>query len=362
MFSATFFFKFRRNKIYKTIFCLLKNSCYLHTTSVIRSKYNSKGPPWRILFFGNDDFSAKSLQLLSAKMKTQTIISKLDVVTTSKGRGINIRNIAKEEKLVTLEWPVSKVQLEKQYDIGVVVSFGRLIPEEIINLFPLGMINVHASLLPRWRGAAPIVYTILNGDLVSGVTIMKIHPNKFDVGEIVRQHSCAIDQHEMAKQLKEKLAEMGGNLLVECFKELRKNLKYAVPQPKFGITYAPKVVKSMAIVNWKTSDSKVLYDKFRALDGLYPLTTTWQGKQINLYKISCLHHIKNFNDSVEPGSILCDKKKRTLIVKCGGIGGFILVGQVKLSGHKTMIGYDFYSGFVSKKPEKERKFVTELLD
>ncbi|XP_050419670.1 methionyl-tRNA formyltransferase, mitochondrial [Adelges cooleyi] len=348
-------------KIQKSVCRAFKKPSLFHSTVSLRGKCNSSSPPWRILFFGNDDFSVKNLLTLTSKMRTQTIISRLDVVTTSKGNVVH--SLAKEERLLTFEWPISKAQIEGNYDIGVVVSFGRLIPEEIIKSFPLGMINVHASLLPRWRGAAPIVYTILNGDLMSGVTVMKIHPHKFDIGEIVRQHSCSVGQHETAKQLKEKLAEMGGRLLVDTFKELTRNLRTAMPQPESGITYAPKVEKSMAVVDWETSDSKLLYNKYRALDGLWPLLTTWHGTHVRLFQVKVnRNNLPNVSDQSTPGAIVYDKRKRILLVKCGGKGGYISVGQVKISGSKIMFGYDFYSGYVGKRPECDRKFTTTRLD
>lgn len=218
------FLKLADFKIHKNLLIILGKSLFSHSAVSLKNKCGSKGPPWRVMFFGNDDFSVKSLQMLTSKMRTQTIISKVDVVTTSMGNGINVRSFAKEEKLDIYDWPINTTLLDGKYDIGVVVSFGRLIPEKIIKCFPLGMINVHASLLPRWRGAAPIIYTILYGDLTSGVTIMKIHPRRFDIGEIVKQHSCSVGKDETADELKKKLSNMGGRLLIDSFKELTRNL------------------------------------------------------------------------------------------------------------------------------------------
>ncbi|XP_021923687.1 methionyl-tRNA formyltransferase, mitochondrial isoform X2 [Zootermopsis nevadensis] len=100
-----------------------------------------------------------------------------------------------------------------------------------------GMLNVHASLLPRWRGAAPIIYAILNGDSETGVTIMQIKPRKFDIGNIVLQERCPIAPTDTAPVLKERLAELGSKLLQETLKDLPRCLHESVPQPESGVTY-----------------------------------------------------------------------------------------------------------------------------
>lgn len=349
------FLKLADFKIHKNLLIILGKSLFSHSAVSLKNKCGSKGPPWRVMFFGNDDFSVKSLQMLTSKMRTQTIISKVDVVTTSMGNGINVRSFAKEEKLDIYDWPINTTLLDGKYDIGVVVSFGRLIPEKIIKCFPLGMINVHASLLPRWRGAAPIIYTILNGDLTSGVTIMKIHPRRFDIGEIVKQHSCSVGKDETADELKKKLSNMGGRLLIDSFKELTRNLRYAVPQSENEITYAPKVDKNLSIINWDETDSNSVYNKYRALCGLWPLITTWHGTSIKLMKV-CNYQTTNIDTQLKPGDLIYDKQSQKLFVKCGGKGGYVSIEKLKIPGHRTMSGKDFFNGFIYMKPISERKF------
>jgi len=107
----------------------------------------------------------------------------LGVVTSFKSPANCVRSYAEKEKLPLQKWPIEPSECSK-YDLGVVVSFGHLIPASIINGFPNGMINVHASLLPKWRGAAPIIYAIMKGDARTGVSIMKIEPHRFDIGAV----------------------------------------------------------------------------------------------------------------------------------------------------------------------------------
>ncbi|XP_015375844.1 PREDICTED: methionyl-tRNA formyltransferase, mitochondrial isoform X2 [Diuraphis noxia] len=301
-------------KFHKSLIIVLGKSSFSYSAVSLKNKCGSKGPPWRVMFFGNDDFSVKSLQMLTSKMRTQTIISKVDVVTTSTGNGVNVKNYAKQEKLDIFNWPVNTTLLDGKYDIGVVVSFGRLIPERIIKCFP-----------------------------------------QFDVGEIVRQHSCSVGKDETADELKKKLSDMGGHLLIDSFKELTRNLKYAVPQSEHGITYAPKVDKTLSIIDWNVMDSNLVYNKYRALCGLWPLTTTWHGTPVKLLKV-CNYQMSNAKTQLQPGDLVYDKQRKKLFVICGGKGGCVSIEKLKIPRHKTMSGKDFFNGFVYNKPISERKF------
>lgn len=131
--------------------------------------------PWSVLFFGSDDFSVESLKRLHEEYKSKTLC-RLEVVTTMKKRKNEVAIYATKNQIAINEWPVTFNIMN--FHIGIVVSFGHLIPEHIINSFPFGMLNVHGSLLPRWRGASPIAYSIMNGETHTGVTIMNVLPKK----------------------------------------------------------------------------------------------------------------------------------------------------------------------------------------
>ncbi|XP_037943609.1 methionyl-tRNA formyltransferase, mitochondrial-like [Teleopsis dalmanni] len=143
-----------------------------------------------VLFFGTDNFSLPSLKILHKNSSTD-IINQLGTVTSFKNPANCVRLFASQQNIALHRWPV-EAELCHNYDLGVVVSFGHLIPQKLIESFPLGMINVHASLLPRWRGAAPIIYAIMNGDQKTGVSIMKIEPKHFDIGDILAQREINI--------------------------------------------------------------------------------------------------------------------------------------------------------------------------
>lgn len=149
---------------------------------------------------------------------------------------------------------------EKEYDLGLVVSFGHLIPEKVINQFPMylfnyfmlflllfdyncrGILNVHASLLPRWRGAAPIIYALANGDTKTGVTIMKIKPEKFDVGDIVSQVVVDIPKDIKMPELHRKLGSTGAEELVRIVKKLPEALNNVKPQSEQNVTFGIRFI------------------------------------------------------------------------------------------------------------------------
>ncbi|XP_072727152.1 methionyl-tRNA formyltransferase, mitochondrial isoform X4 [Ciconia boyciana] len=196
-------------------------------------------PPWRVLFFGTDRFAVAALRALEAvrEPSKDSLVSRLEVVTLpSRLPGdLPVRSCAQELQLPVHEWPHTGPV--GQFDVGVVASFGRLLSEDLILQFPYGVLNVHPSCLPRWRGPAPIVHTVLHGDKVTGVTIMEIRPKRFDVGPIIKQEEFAVPPCCTAKELEVMLAKMGANMLISVLKNLPESLKNKKEQPKEGVTF-----------------------------------------------------------------------------------------------------------------------------
>uniref|UniRef100_A0A673WMH3 Mitochondrial methionyl-tRNA formyltransferase n=1 Tax=Salmo trutta TaxID=8032 RepID=A0A673WMH3_SALTR len=151
--------------------------------------YLSTEPPWRVLFFGTDDFAVESLKLLSASRDSNDrVVESLEVVTLS--NDVPVKKFADQNKLPVHVWPLG--DLQGRFDVGVVVSFGCLLREGLINQFPCGILNVHPSLLPRWRGPAPVFHTILHGDTITGVSIMQIRPKSTSMSWIVWEEQTCV--------------------------------------------------------------------------------------------------------------------------------------------------------------------------
>ncbi|KAH0554881.1 methionyl-tRNA formyltransferase, mitochondrial [Cotesia glomerata] len=324
---------------------------YTKTQSSENSQLKTEKRPWNVLFFGTDDFALESLRKLESSYRSNKLISRLEIVCSYKGDENGIIKFSREHKIKLHSWPVSFSL--SNFDIGVIVSFGHLIPAWIINAFPLGMINVHASLLPRWRGAAPIIYSLMNGDTQTGVSIMKIIPKKFDIGDILAQKIVDIHPDETQPELYDKLSKIGANLLIETIENLPHVLKSAKPQSETNVTYAPKITRKLSSVNWNELSAKNLYDIQRALTGIYPLITNYNGEKMKIFGIKLLNNPsdKSITSQITPGLMMFDKKLNLLIVQCKD-GNWISVEQVSLANRKKMSAKEFYNGFLSRKKNR----------
>ncbi|XP_043251399.1 methionyl-tRNA formyltransferase, mitochondrial isoform X1 [Colletes gigas] len=350
--SGTKQFLYTSRKLKKTLLSIVKTTahCYVYNRE---SHAISQNAPWNVLFFGTDEFSVESLKILHDKRKSK-VLQRLEVVTVNKGKENAIIKYAKENGIIIHEWPI-EINVPKKFHIGIVVSFGHLIPSNIIDSFPLGMLNVHASLLPRWRGAAPIIYSLMNGEQETGVTIMKILPKKFDIGEIVLQKQIDIGEHETLPELYAKLAKFGGNLLGDIFDNLPQLMKSAVPQNEMNVTYAPKITSKIASIKWNEMSASNVYNLYRALLGLYPLVTTFQNTTIKL------HDIKKIEKPVPtelieemPGVVIYDKINSVLIIKCKE--DCVSVKKVVVRGKPAMSARDFNNGYIYGKNKTKEFF------
>lgn len=338
-----------------------KSSCFLRKGFItIPNSHIIRKPPWRVLFFGTDDFSMPTLKMLFREVKDGRLIKKLGVVTSLKANKNPVRDFADFHELSMFGWPFYTSLGD--FDIGFVASFGHLIPEHIIGGFPLGMLNVHASLLPRWRGAAPIIYAILNGDTETGVTIMQVKPHRFDIGNIVAQECCPIYPTDTGPELKSRLAEIGANLLFDTLEKLPNCLLDAVPQPTSGITYAPRINPSLANVDWQNMTSVQIFNLHRALVGLHQLSTSWHGLAIKLFEPVLLDKMLDPSERTSnswllnsPGCVELDRSGHILRVLCAD-NKWIGFQMVRIQGRKPMTARDFYNGFISKRSATEWMF------
>ncbi|XP_043285311.1 methionyl-tRNA formyltransferase, mitochondrial isoform X2 [Venturia canescens] len=227
-----------------------------------------------------------------------------------------------------------------------------MIPAEVIDAFPLGMINVHASLLPKLRGAAPIIRAIMNGDSLTGVTIMRIMPEKFDIGEILAQEEIPIHPDETMPELYTKLAKLGSDLLIKTVEKLPDVLHQGREQNSADATYAPKITAKASVIRWNKMSAQNVYNLQRALTGLYSLTTKFEGIAIKLHGIRVYEEPVSLanSDEEKPGCVFYDKKKNLLLIQCKD-NTWISVDEIVVPGRRAMSGKDFRNGFMSKYKE-----------
>ncbi|KAL1007518.1 hypothetical protein UPYG_G00087850 [Umbra pygmaea] len=314
---------------------------------IVTRNYSSTRPPWRVLFFGTDDFAVESLKLLSASRESNDIVvDALEVVTLSKDGPV--KRFAVLNKLPVHVWPLG--DLHGRFDVGIVVSFGRLLRGGLIKQFPFGILNVHPSLLPRWRGPAPVFHTILHGDTVTGVTVMQIRPNRFDVGPILHQEVYQVPDKYTADQLGVTLATKGAQLLIDTLRALPERIANRREQTEEGATLAPKISTSMSWVSWEEQTCDQIDCLFRAIGSRIPLRTIWMGKAIKLLEFSgkCSISLSGRGRMPLPGSISFLKESNTLAVCCkdGWVGFKAVMLKKKLSAA------DFYNGYLHQSFQK----------
>nr|XP_015198779.1 PREDICTED: methionyl-tRNA formyltransferase, mitochondrial isoform X2 [Lepisosteus oculatus] len=323
--------------------CSESSRCGSSAQDLSQSKARAR-PPWRIVFFGTDDFALESLKILteSRQKHSERLIDTLEVVTLPKE--LPVRRFASQNDLPIHDWP--DMNLREQFDVGVVVSFGCLLRKNLIEQFPYGILNVHPSLLPRWRGPAPVFHTILNGDTVTGVTIMQIRPKRFDVGPVLSQELYPVPPNCTAEQLGASLATLGAQMLICTLKNLPERIANRREQSKDGATLAPKISTAMSWINWEEQTCDQINCLFRAISFRIPLRTLWMGETIKL-----LDFVGKFKTPVSemegaqapaPGSIQFKKETNTLLVRCKD--GWVGFKAVKLK--KRLSAADFYNGYL----------------
>eukprot|EP00069_Balaena_mysticetus_P020360 bmy_12712T0 len=304
-------------------------------------------PPWRVLFFGTDQFARETLRALHAarENKGEELIENLEVVTvpSPSPKRLPVKQYAVQSQLPVYEWPDVG---SGEYDVGVVASFGRLLSEALILKFPYGILNVHPSCLPRWRGPAPIIHTVLHGDTVAGVTIMQIRPKRFDVGPILKQETVPVPPKSTTKDLEAVLSRLGANMLISILKNLPESLNNGRQQPAEGVTHEQIFRLHCAIGNI-CSDDKVKMSFTSSRTRRIPLQTLWVNSTIKLLDLvevnsSVLTDPKLTGQAVIPGSVIYHRQSQILLVCCKD--GWIGVRSVMLK--KTLTATDFYNGYL----------------
>ena len=393
--KSTISSKLKSNRWYTTDL----NYSYIRFASSISITHNLKPTnPKKILFFGTDDFSLailKSLNgwILKENEKSSTCnnessrenrqITKSLAVCTAKMKDLiqPVKVYADQYNLVVHSWPPDPVNIIQKdgYDLGIVASFGHLIPKKIIEAFPLGVLNVHGSLLPRWRGASPIAHAIMAGDKETGITIMEVKPHHFDIGHMLARESVSIGCDQSREELSEVMANVGAELMVKVLKDIDLYRLNSLPQDKSEVTYAPCIEKSFYSINWSTSTSKDVYNQSRALSGKGKLYSTWKdtGAKVMFANIIKPEIVDTFDiklseeEEIKPGRVVYVKRKyyshakgktekgRFICVKCKS--GWIAFINLYYGTNKVMSSEDFFNGYMSNHRTRPQYFIQEIL-
>jgi methionyl-tRNA formyltransferase len=225
-------------------------------------------------------------------------------------------------------------------DLGVVVAYGHVLRPEILATPRMGMINVHASLLPRWRGAAPIQWSILNGDQETGVSIMQMEAG-LDSGPVYHQAAVTIGAEETGGELTHRLAQIGAAALIETVTSFNKGAVRPVPQDNSLATHAPKIGRSHCHITWSEGADSCAR-RIRAFDPEPGAWTTLEGQEIKLFSARIHQHLElaSSDNGKDPGTVL--RSGDRLSISTGH--GTLIVREVQPSGKRRMPVADWVRG------------------
>jgi methionyl-tRNA formyltransferase len=299
----------------------------------------------KLVFMGSPEFAVPSLEaLIEARFDVRLVVTQPD---RKAGRGRRLEPTAVKRCAQFHEIPVisfgrgdrktvSHAVLEEKPDAIVVVAFGHILKEPLLSKPPLGCLNVHASLLPRWRGISPIQFAILHGDAWSGVTVMQMDAG-VDTGPILAQRPIPIQPEETAGELAARLSGLGADLLVHTVRDLAAGLIEPQPQGDQGAVYAPKLTRSLSPVRWDRPVT-VVHNQIR---GLQPFPGATSILNEGLVKITAANPWSYRTAETEPGTILAVNDDG-LQVACGE--GILLVTRLQCPGRKELTVAQFVHG------------------
>ncbi len=296
----------------------------------------------KLVFLGTPDFAVKSLEaIINSKHEILAVVTQPDKPVGRKAilTPSPVKVCALNHGLKVLQYnKISKEGIQDlknlNPDIMVTCAFGQILSQEVIDIPRLGIINVHASLLPKYRGAAPIQYSILNGDKETGVTIMQTEIG-IDTGDILAASKTNIGENETAGELFDRLSVIGANLIVETLNKLEKNEINPVKQDQSKATVVKMIKKEDAQIDW-SKDSKTIKHLVLGMNP-WPIAFSYLfGKKLKIFKCESIEG--NFG---EVGTVV-KSDKNSFVVSCGN--GAVEIQELQLEGGKRMSTHDFLLG------------------
>ena len=301
----------------------------------------------KIVFMGTPDFAIESLEsVYNAGHEVLAVVTNPD---RPKGRGMKL--VASPVKEFAIEKKLKIYQPEKvrknvefieeikklEPDVICVVAYGKILPKEILEIPKLGCINVHGSLLPKYRGAAPIQWAVLNGDKTTGVTTMYMDVG-MDTGDMILKEETEIGENETTGELWERLAQIGAKLLVKTLEQVENGTAPRITQGT-DFTMAPMLDKEMSKIDWEKKTARDIKNLVRGLNPIMGTYSYLDGKKIKFWKVDAL---PNDNSNVENGTVIKADSKDGLYIKAKE--GIIKVLEIQGENSKRMSIQDFLRG------------------
>lgn len=312
----------------------------------------------KIVFMGTPNFALPSLRrVLKDGHQIQLLVTRPD---RPKGRGRKIAPPPTKELAISQGIPVEQPTDLRRHDfynrlkslrpeVIVVVAYGKILPQELLDMPPYGGVNLHASLLPKYRGACPINWALINGEQETGVTTIKMNA-EMDAGDILLARRVAIGAIETAEELEERLSLVGAELLSGTLARLQDGRLIPHPQEHSQATFAPRLKKEDGRIDWGKGASQI----FNAIRGLVPWPgaySTFRGKTV-IFRRGELFDVPAGEEFPvrEPGEIV-SLDKRGIVVQCGD-GAYLLIVELQPESRRRMRAVDFVNGYRVKPGER----------
>ena len=304
----------------------------------------------KIVFMGTPDFAKESLEAVyNAGHEILGVVTNID---RPKGRGMKL--VASPVKEYAISKNLKIYQPEKvrnntefieeikslQPDVICVVAYGKILPKEILEIPKLGCINVHGSLLPKYRGAAPIQWAVIKGEKVTGITTMYMDVG-MDTGDMILKEEVEIGKDETTGELWDRLAEIGAKLLVETLEQIRKGIAPRIPQGT-DFSMAPMLDKEMSKIDWNNKSAQEIKNLVRGLNPIMGTFSLLDGKKIKFWKVEVVQDANLNRSNLENGTVIKADSKDGLYIKAKD--GIIKVLEIQGENAKKMNIQDFLRG------------------
>ena len=301
----------------------------------------------KVVFMGTPDFAQKSLEALyNARHEILAVVTNID---KPKGRGMKlvespVKEYAKSKNLTIFQPEKVRKNIEfieqikkLEPDVICVVAYGKILPSEILEIPKLGCINVHASLLPKYRGAAPIQWAVLNGDKTTGVTTMYMDVG-MDTGDMILKQEVEIGENETTGELWDRLSIIGADLLVKTLKQIEKGTAPRIKQSD-DFTMAPMLNKEISKIDWQEKTAKQIKNLVRGLNPIMGAYSYLNGKKIKFWKVEVE---EDTNSNQENGTVIKANDKDGLYIKAKD--GVLKIIEIQGENAKRMNANDFLRG------------------
>ncbi|KAJ7382234.1 hypothetical protein OS493_036267 [Desmophyllum pertusum] len=310
--------------------------------------------PGEYYFLEQNRFAVHPLKALNENKRTSgSVVKLIDVVCPPERKKSDQgqQNFAQNTNIPIHYWHGKEGWEPNQgpsgpYDIAVVASFGYLIPNYVLDMFPCGSINIHPSLLPQWKGAAPMSHAILSGAKETGVSIVEVSRDRFDAGVSLLQETYKIPEDIMYDDLSNQLAMLGTRMLMYTLENLETLRKNPVNPRQIKASWARRLTKEVGYIDWACHTWSYIRRRWNALSSRVGVKTSWEGKKVKLINMSkeFLHLTLEEVISTKPGEVKFDRDRDTLFIRCQD--GWVGVTELQFEAKTVITGRDFANSYL----------------